>query len=501
MRNSHPQDAVKGMERGINIGNTMEPPQEGWWGNPPVQQRAFDDYKNAGFTAIRIPITWDTHTLQTPPYTVDSAWMARVDTVVSWGLRRGLLIIIDAHHETWLKTALADTAKNLAHADSCVARFDSIWSQIATRFSDKSDSLIFEMINEPYPMADSNVNKLNARVLKIIRRTNPTRIVAFSGYMWSNSGELVTAAIPDTSDKYLMGYYHSYDPWPFGLQGPGTYGSASDIAATRAKFDQVTAWSQKNNIPVILDEFGYMKNCAYNSRMCAYATVVDQALQHGVGAFAWDDGGDFPIYNRTTYGFNEIKDILVYTYPESPNGMKISQIALGTVKLQWHNRDTESDSIVVQRKIGSGSFDDYAEVAATDSVFIDSLTTAGKSYYYRLKIMKKDSAEMQSYPIMLNVTATAVRVANAPLRFGLSANYPNPFNPTTAISYELSVVSHVSLKVYDVLGREVATLTNSRLNAGSYTVTFNARDLASGIYFYRLVAGGLIITKKMVLMK
>ena len=495
------QDAVRGMERGINIGNTMEPPQEGWWGNPPVQERAFDDYKHAGFTAIRIPITWDAHTSNTPPYTIDSTWMVRVDTVISWGLRRELLIIIDAHHETWLKTALADTAKNLAHADSCLARFDSIWSQIATRFKDKSDSLIFEMINEPYPMADSNVDKLNARVLKIIRRTNPTRIVAFSGYMWSNSDELVTAAIPDTSDKYLIGYYHSYDPWPFGLQGPGTYGSASDIAATKAKFDQVTAWSQKYNIPVILDEFGYMKNCAHNSRMCAYATVVDQALQHGVGAFAWDDGGDFPIYNRTNYGFNEIKDILIYTYPESPNGIKTGQIGLGTVKLQWHNRDTESDSIVVQRRIGSGSFDDYAEVAATDSVFIDSSTTAGKSYYYRLKIMKKDSVEMQSYPNMLNVTATAVMEPNAPVRFGLSDNYPNPFNPTTAISYQLSALSDVTLKVYDVLGREVATLVNEIERPGHYEVQFDGSRFASGVYFYRLVAEGQIITKKMVLMK
>jgi endoglucanase len=496
-----PQDAVKGMERGINIGNTMEPPQEGWWGNPPVQQRAFDDYKNAGFTAIRIPITWDAHTSNTPPYTIDSTWMARVDTVVSWGLRRGLLIIINAHHETWLKTALADTAKNPAHADSCVARFDSIWSQIATHFKDKSDSLIFEMINEPYPMADSNVNKLNARVLKIIRETNPTRIVAFSGYMWSNSDELVTAEIPDTSDKFLIGYYHSYDPWPFGLQGPGTYGSASDIAATKAKFDQVTTWSTRNNIPVILGEFGYMKNCAYNSRMCAYATVVDQALQHGVGAFAWDDGGDFPIYNRTTYGFNEIKDILIYTFPGSPNGMKISQIALATVRVQWHNRNAESDSIVVQRRIGSGSFADYAEGAPTDSIFIDSSTTAGKSYYYRLKITMKDSVQMQSYPVMLNVSATAVNQASEPLKFGLSENYPNPFNPTTVINYKLSALSDVTLKVYDILGRQVATLAIGRQNAGSYTVTFNAGDLASGVYFYRLVADGHVITKKMILLK
>ncbi len=373
-----PQDAVKGMERGINLGNSLDAPTETAWGNPLIQERYFDDYKNAGFTAVRIPVTWGGHTSLTPPYTIDAPFMSRVEQVVDWALQRGLFVVLDAHHESWLKNALTDTSTDIAHADSCTARFDSIWSQIAAHFSDRSDSLIFEMLNEPYPMSEANTDTLNAEVLKIIRRTNPTRIVSFSGYRWSNSGELVTAAIPDSSDKYLIGYYHSYDPWPFGLQGPGTYGSASDIAATKAKFDQVTAWSQANNIPVILDEFGYIDSCAYNSRMCAYATVVDQALQHGVGAFAWDDGGHFRIYDRTRGTFNEIKDILIHTYPESQNGMKISQVGASIV-LQWHNRNAGSDSIVVQRRIFSGKFVDYTEVAPTDSEFVDSSITPGTS--------------------------------------------------------------------------------------------------------------------------
>jgi len=107
-----PQDAAKGMTRGINIGNTMEPPTEGAWGNPPLQEHAFDDYKNAGFTAVRIPITWDGHTSTTSPYAINSAWLARVEQVVDWGLQRGLLITINAHHETWLKTSY--TAANVA---------------------------------------------------------------------------------------------------------------------------------------------------------------------------------------------------------------------------------------------------------------------------------------------------------------------------------------------------------------------------------------------------
>ncbi len=85
--------------------------------------------------------------------------------------------------------------------------------------------------------------------------------------------------------------------------------------------------------------------------------------------------------------------------------------------------------------------------------------------------------------------------------FSLDQNYPNPFNPTTAISYQLSAGSAVSLKVYDVLGRLVATLANGFQRAGRHTVHFDGSGLASGIYYYRLRAGESMITKKLVLLK
>lgn len=88
-----------------------------------------------------------------------------------------------------------------------------------------------------------------------------------------------------------------------------------------------------------------------------------------------------------------------------------------------------------------------------------------------------------------------------PNTFGLNQNYPNPFNPTTMIRYQLSSVSHVSLKVYDVLGREVTTLVDEDQIAGLHSVNFNAANIPSGVYFYRLVSGDMTATKKMVLIK
>ena len=88
-----------------------------------------------------------------------------------------------------------------------------------------------------------------------------------------------------------------------------------------------------------------------------------------------------------------------------------------------------------------------------------------------------------------------------PLVFALSQNYPNPFNPTTVIRAQWSVTSVVHLGVYDILGREIAVLADGRYAAGRYSFTFDARNLASGTYFYRLEAGGFVATKKLLLLK
>jgi hypothetical protein len=90
-----------------------------------------------------------------------------------------------------------------------------------------------------------------------------------------------------------------------------------------------------------------------------------------------------------------------------------------------------------------------------------------------------------------------------PKEYGLSQNYPNPFNPATVINYSIPQNSFVTLKVYDVAGKEVATLVNTQAVPGNYSVNFNANDysLSSGIYFYKIVAGNFVNVKKLVLIK
>jgi hypothetical protein len=101
----------------------------------------------------------------------------------------------------------------------------------------------------------------------------------------------------------------------------------------------------------------------------------------------------------------------------------------------------------------------------------------------------------------LGQLGTEIRTASTPKEYQLNQNYPNPFNPTTVIEFAIPTTETVSLKIYDVLGREVATLLNERRNAGVHRINFNATNLSSGTYFYRLQAGTFTQTKKMILVK
>jgi aryl-phospho-beta-D-glucosidase BglC (GH1 family) len=285
------QQAILLMQRGINLGNSFDAPGgETSWGNPEVQDYYFDDYKAAGFTAVRIPVTWDQHTDTNAPYAIDDTFLTRVEQVVDWGLSRGLFIIINAHHEAWLKGDFSDAN---------VARFNAIWTQVATRFKDKSDRLLFEILNEPNPMSLDNLNSLNDQIFALMRQTNPTRLIVYAGTNYSGDGDLEQAKVPAGVDQYTIANFHCYDPWSFVSGGPDViWGSQADKDAIKATFDGVAQFAASKGIPVMVNELGAGPNHDYNSRTAFYQTYVDNTIRNGMAFFAWDDGGDFQTYDR-----------------------------------------------------------------------------------------------------------------------------------------------------------------------------------------------------------
>lgn len=132
---------------------------------------------------------------------------------------------------------------------------------------------------------------------------------------------------------------------------------------------------------------------------------------------------------------------------------------------------------------------------------VDRLNPGKK--YYRIKEIDSSFAVRYSAKVATVIFPTAVAGERKPSsrRFALMQNYPNPFNPATVLQYELPAAADVRLVVFDLLGREVAVLAEGRKAAGTYAVHFNGGGLASGVYVYRLVAGGYTESRKFVVMR
>ena len=132
------------------------------------------------------------------------------------------------------------------------------------------------------------------------------------------------------------------------------------------------------------------------------------------------------------------------------------------------------------------------------------LTESGNELQVQLDTLSSGSVRVHTVALYYTGATPATLVKSSvhlPESFTLTQNYPNPFNPSTQIQFSVAHAGFVSLKVYDMLGREVATLISRDLSPQSYSVTWNAADLPSGVYFYKLDAEGNSVTKKMILMK
>ena len=387
-----PAEAVAQMGRGINLGNTLDAPTEGAWAAK-AQESFFDAYVEAGFNTVRIPVTWSNHVDEASPYTIDESFIDRVEQILDWGLNRDMFVIINAHHEGWLK----EDYDNPATRD----RFDSIWSQVSVRLAGKSEKLFFEMINEPRThdhegLTQVQIDELNARVLGIIRKDHPTRIVVYSGKGWSSSADMMAAAIPD--DPYMMAYYHSYDPWDFAGEGNGTWGSTSDRNSLYGNFSKVRAWADEHGVEVFLGEFGAVEDCDYNSRMIHYASYVRGCLENNFAFAVWDDGGWFEVLKRSSHNWHDSKDILVHTTLNSPDNLSLTATFDTAMRVEWTNGPEAYDTIIIERRDGVGEFVPIGGVSGEMKVYMDTTVEILNSYTYRV-IASHDTTDSYSYPM------------------------------------------------------------------------------------------------------
>jgi hypothetical protein len=170
------------------------------------------------------------------------------------------------------------------------------------------------------------------------------------------------------------------------------------------------------------------------------------------------------------------------------------------VELNWITAtETNNQGFNIERKNSVGVFENIGYVAGFGTTtepksysYIDSKLETG-NYTYRLKQINFDGS--YEYSNEVNV------VVELPMEYSLDQNYPNPFNPSTTIKYSIAEDGFVKLAIYNMLGEEVTTIVNTTQKAGKYEVSFNARNLASGVYVYRIEAANFTASKKLMLMK
>ncbi len=283
------------VRRCMNMGNALEAETEGEWGYT-IEAAHFTEISRAGFDTVRIPVRWDAHTQNRPPYAINPAFMTRIQTVTAQAQRAGLGVIIDVHHyDSLMQNPVGETAKFLA-----------IWEQISAAFKGAPDSVYFEILNEPMaPMTMADANRLYARVLPIIRKHHPRRAVIMGGDQWNSIETIDSVMWPN--DPYLVATFHDYGPHEFTHQGaswmdnpPPTgrvWGERADMKELKDTYDIARRFKAATGLPVFVGEFGVIDTAPHSERV-RWTEIRRKTIEaEGMSWCAWDFAGAFKTYD------------------------------------------------------------------------------------------------------------------------------------------------------------------------------------------------------------
>lgn len=285
--------------RGINFGNMFESDRNGESLGPEIQKYFFEEIADKGFNHIRVPIKWSHYTMEEAPYTIEPEFMDTIRTVVDMALEHQLLVMINIHHYDEI---FVDPE---GHTD----RLLYIWKQISKEFKDYSDSLVFEILNEPHDqLTPAKWNELFPRALDTIRVENPTRKVVIGTAPWGGVGGVNDLVWPEDDDNLIL-TVHYYSPFHFTHQGASwsagsddwigtTWDStASETQAIANDFAGTATFSSENNVPVHVGEFGAYEVADMESRRKWTACVAHTVQNMGFSFAYWEFKAGFGAYD------------------------------------------------------------------------------------------------------------------------------------------------------------------------------------------------------------
>ncbi|WP_307564218.1 cellulase family glycosylhydrolase [Paenibacillus sp. V4I7] len=318
------QSYVSAMQPGWNLGNTFDAfnttdptkNDETAWGNPRVTKEFIKEIKKQGFKSIRIPITWNGRMGDAPDYTIDPAWMDRVQQVVDWSLEEGLYVMINVHHDAWMWVRTMPT-----NHDEVLARYTAVWTQIADRFKNHSNKLMFESINEP-EFLDVDIttqlaflDEINTTFVHLVRASggaNADRPLVLPT-LYCNDEKVrvdsLASTIAKLNDPNLITTVHFYGLWNFSINiGGYPKFEADTIKVVDTLIDNVSNAFVSKGIPVIVGEFGLLgwdvsEGLPEHGEMLKYIEYfTSKAVENKLALMLWDNGGRF---DRRTLQWND----------------------------------------------------------------------------------------------------------------------------------------------------------------------------------------------------
>lgn len=354
-------EATRLMGNGINLGNTMEAcdnnvgiktnaplSYETYWGQPKTTQAMIDGMKAAGFDTIRIPVAWMTNAthLYEGDYTIDADYMDRVEEVVRYARKAGMYVIINDHWDGgWYGMFGSESAETRALA---MEAYKGMWQQIAERFRDYSDYLIFESANEelggrfdensPLYCSDSVVtyltdderyaltNEINQTFVDVVRATggnNATRFLLIAGYS-TNIDQTCDDRFQmpkDTVDSKLMVSVHYYDPWSYcgasSAVSATKWGKVSDYEYMDQQLAKMTKFTEAG-YGVVIGEYGALPcSDGLKDNTLAYHTAfLDACTKYNLTNCLWDCSG---LYKRVSQTFADDDILAMYQEKRQAN--------------------------------------------------------------------------------------------------------------------------------------------------------------------------------------
>lgn len=393
MREMSSMEIVYDMKIGWNLGNTLDAWADGvsglntetCWGNPKTTKEMIDAIKEKGFKTVRVPVTWNGHFSSATPYTIDKAWIDRVEDVVNYVLDNGMYAILNTHHDEWVTLTSSSQSE-------VTDKITKIWAQIADRFKDYGDYLIFETLNEPRlygtqyewtggtAEARSILNAYNLAIVNTIRKSggnNAFRHIMIPTHAATAMDIAQNALVIPNNDQRIIVSQHTYWPYNFTMNkadgATSSWGSDKDKADCIAELDRIEDKFVKKGIPVVIGEWGSINKSNTADRAFHAEFYAREVRKRCMLSVWWDNGYEkadgFALLSRKTG---------TWIFPTIVDGI-IKGINDGTLIKQEIRRDANLNNLCFY----SGKI--YYSMPKSSGVTLSIYNMLGKNVYNMTK--------------------------------------------------------------------------------------------------------------------